>query len=38
MSRAAFPDEETVQQIVAFLREGGDRAVCTPREGKDEMA
>ncbi len=35
---AAFPDEEAVQQMVAFLRAGGDRAICTPREGKDEMA
>jgi len=34
---AAFPEEEAVQQMVAFLREGGDRAICTPREGKDEM-
>jgi UDP-N-acetylglucosamine acyltransferase len=33
---AAFPDEPAVQQIVAFLRAGGDRAICTPREGKDE--
>ena len=35
---AAFPEQEAVQQMVAFLREGGDRAICTPREGKDEMA
>ena len=35
---AAFPEEEAVQQMVAFLREGGDRAICTPREGKDETA
>ena len=35
---AAFPEEEAVQQMVAFLREGGDRAICTPRDGKDEMA
>ena len=34
----AFPDEEAVQQMVAFLRAGGDRAICMPREGKDEMA
>ncbi len=34
----AFPDQEAVQQIVAFLREGGDRAVCVPREGKGEEA
>ena len=35
---AAFPEEEAVQQMVAFLRSGGDRAICTPRDGKDEMA
>ena len=35
---AAFPEEEAVQQMVAFLRAGGDRAICTPRDGKDEMA
>ncbi len=35
---AAFPEEEAVQQMVAFLREGGDRAICTPRDGKDETA
>jgi UDP-N-acetylglucosamine acyltransferase len=35
---AAFPEEEAVQQMVAFLREGGNRAICTPRDGKDEMA
>ena len=29
---AAYPDQEAVQQIVAFLREGGERAVCTPRD------
>ncbi len=34
----AFPDQEAVQQIVAFLREGGDRAICVPRDGKDEEA
>ena len=34
----AFPQEETVQQIVAFLRAGGDRAVCTPRDARDEIA
>ena len=34
----AFPDEEAVQQMVAFLRAGGDRAICVPREGRDEMA
>jgi UDP-N-acetylglucosamine acyltransferase len=35
---AAFPEEEAVQQMVTFLRDGGERAICTPREGKDEMA
>jgi UDP-N-acetylglucosamine acyltransferase len=34
----AFPEQEAVQQIVAFLREGGDRAICVPREGKGEEA
>jgi UDP-N-acetylglucosamine acyltransferase len=33
---AAFADQEAVQQIVAFLRQGGDRAICVPRAGKDE--
>ena len=32
----AFADQEAVQQIVAFLRQGGDRAICVPRAGKDE--
>jgi UDP-N-acetylglucosamine acyltransferase len=26
-----FADDENVQKIVAFVREGGDRALCTPR-------
>jgi len=26
-----FADDENVQRIVAFIREGGDRAICTPR-------
>jgi UDP-N-acetylglucosamine acyltransferase len=34
----AFPDQEAVQQIVAFLREGRDRAICVPRDGKGEDA
>ena len=34
----AFPDQEAVQQIVAFLRQGGDRAICVPRTGRDEEA
>ena len=33
---ADFADEPAVQQIVTFLRAGGDRAICTPREGRDE--
>ena len=33
----AFADQEAVQQIVAFLRQGGDRAICIPRAGKDEL-
>jgi UDP-N-acetylglucosamine acyltransferase len=32
----AFADQEAVQQIVAFLRQGGDRAICVPRAGRDE--
>jgi UDP-N-acetylglucosamine acyltransferase len=35
---AAFPDNAAVQTIVAFLREGGDRAVTTPRDRRDESA
>jgi UDP-N-acetylglucosamine acyltransferase len=31
-----FAGQEAVQQIVAFLRQGGDRAICVPRGGKDE--
>ncbi len=34
----AFPDQEAVQQIVAFLRQGGDRAICVPRPGKEDEA
>jgi UDP-N-acetylglucosamine acyltransferase len=33
---AAFPDQPAVRQVVAFLREGGERAVCTPRAGKED--
>jgi UDP-N-acetylglucosamine acyltransferase len=33
----AFPDDPATQRMVAFLREGGDRAVLTPRD-KDEPA
>jgi UDP-N-acetylglucosamine acyltransferase len=32
----AFAGQDAVQEIVAFLRQGGDRAVCVPRAGKDE--
>jgi UDP-N-acetylglucosamine acyltransferase len=32
----AFPGQEAVQQIVAFLRQGGDRAICVPRNGRDD--
>jgi UDP-N-acetylglucosamine acyltransferase len=32
----AFPDEPVVKQVVAFLREGGDRAICVPRDGRGE--
>jgi UDP-N-acetylglucosamine acyltransferase len=35
---AAYPDAAAVQQIVAFLREGGDRAICMPRPGRDVEA
>ena len=31
----AFRDQEAVQQIVAFLRQGGDRQICVPRSGRD---
>ncbi len=34
----AYPDQEAVQQVVAFLRQGGDRAICVPRAGKEEEA
>jgi UDP-N-acetylglucosamine acyltransferase len=32
----AFAGQDAVQQIVAFLRQGGDRAICVPRAGKEE--
>ena len=32
----AYSDQPAVQQIVAFLRQGGDRQVCVPRVGKAE--
>ena len=34
----AFADDAATQQIVAFLREGGDRAVLVPRGPRDEPA
>ncbi len=34
----AFPDQEAVWQIVTFLRQGGDRAVCVPRAARDDEA
>jgi UDP-N-acetylglucosamine acyltransferase len=33
---AAFADQPAVQTVVAFLREGGERAICTPRAGRDD--
>jgi len=33
---AAFSGQPAVQQVVAFLREGGERAICTPRAGRDD--
>jgi len=35
---AAYPDAEAVQQVIAFLRAGGERAVCVPRAGRDVEA
>jgi UDP-N-acetylglucosamine acyltransferase len=32
---AAYPNQAAVQQIVGFVREGGERAVCVPRAGRD---
>ena len=32
----SFACHEAVQQIVAFLQQGGDRAICVPRAGKGE--
>ncbi len=34
----AFPDQGAVHQIIAFLRQGGDRAICVPRAGRDDEA
>lgn len=30
-----FRDDENVQRIVTFIREGGSRQLCTPRNGRD---
>lgn len=30
-----FKDNPVVQEIVAFVREGGKRSLCTPRDGRD---
>ncbi len=32
----AFAGQDAVQQIVAFLRQGGDRAICVPRAGRED--
>lgn len=32
---AEFSDDENVQKIVGFIREGGGRQLCTPRNGRD---
>jgi UDP-N-acetylglucosamine acyltransferase len=32
---AEFREDENVQKIVAFIHEGGDRRLCTPRNGRD---
>jgi UDP-N-acetylglucosamine acyltransferase len=32
---AEYASDENVMKIVEFIREGGDRAVCTPRQGND---
>ena len=34
----AFAGQPAVQMVVAFLREGGERAICTPRAGRDDEA
>jgi UDP-N-acetylglucosamine acyltransferase len=34
----AYPHQEAVQQIVTFLQQGGDRAICVPRAVKDDEA
>jgi UDP-N-acetylglucosamine acyltransferase len=33
-----FAEDAATQQIIAFLREGGDRAVLVPRDARDETA
>ena len=32
---AEFADDAQVAEVLAFLREGGDRAICTPRDGRE---
>jgi UDP-N-acetylglucosamine acyltransferase len=32
---AEFADHQVVQEIVAFIRQGGKRSLCTPRDGSD---
>lgn len=32
---ADFPDQPEVASVLGFLRDGKDRAICTPRSGKD---
>ncbi len=35
---AEFESHEQVHQILEFIRAGGDRAICMPRDGKDSSA
>lgn len=32
---AEFPDQPEVAEVLSFVRDGKDRAICTPRDGKD---
>ena len=32
---AGFSDDAQAAEILAFLRDGGDRAICTPRDGRE---
>jgi UDP-N-acetylglucosamine acyltransferase len=34
----AYPNQEAVQQMVVFLQQGGDRAICVPRAVRDDEA